>query len=155
MMNRTILTCAAALLLAAQAYAGDVTVSDAWARASVPGQQVGLVGMVITSQRDARIIAVTSPVSESAEIHTMTMDNGVMKMRQLEYLPLPAKKAVTLGPGGDHLMLIDLKQVLTAGGNAPLTVTVQFADQSTEKVNVTAQIQPLTAGQNRHQRQHQ
>ena len=70
----------AALLFSAQVQAGEVTVSDAWARATAPGQENGSVGLVITSQRDARLIAVTSPLAASAEIHTMTMDNGVVMM---------------------------------------------------------------------------
>ena len=145
---------AVALLFAAQVQAGDVSVSDAWSRATAPGQEVGMVALVITSEKDARIVAVSSPASATAEIHTMTMDNGVMKMRQLEYLPLSAKKPVTLGPGGDHLMLIGLKQALKAGETVALTLTVQFADKSTEKINVTAQIRALTTMQNKYQHHH-
>jgi hypothetical protein len=153
-MKRTIWLGAAALLLATQVQAGEVSVSEAWSRATAPGQEVGMVGLVITSQKDARIVAVTSPASETAEIHTMSMDNGVMKMRQLENLPLTAKKPATLGPGGDHLMLIGLKQPLKAGETVALTLTVQFADKSTEKINVTAQIRALTAMQNKYQHHH-
>lgn len=149
-MNRKSLIVVAALLLTAQVQAGEIKVSDAWTRATAPGQENGSVGLVITSQKDARLIAVTSPVAASAEIHTMTMDNGVMKMRQLEDLPLPAKQAVTLGPGSDHLMLFGLKHALKAGDKVPLTLTVQFADKSTEKINIKAQVKPLTAGQNKH-----
>jgi periplasmic copper chaperone A len=136
-----------ALIFAAQVQAGEITVSDAWSRATVPGQEVGMVGLVITSQKDARIIAVTSPVSTTAELHTMTMDNGVMQMRQLENLPLTAKQPATLGPGGNHLMLIGLKQSLKAGDKVPLTLTVQFADKSTEMITFKALVRPLTAGQ--------
>lgn len=149
-MNRKSLIVVAALLLTAQVQAGEIKVSDAWTRATAPGQENGSVGLVITSQKDARLIAVTSPVAASAEIHTMTMDNGVMKMRQLEDLPLPAKQAVTLGPGSDHLMLFGLKHALKAGDKVPLTLTVQFADKRTEKINIKAQVKPLTAGQNKH-----
>ena len=138
----------AALLLAAQAFAGEIKVSDVWARATAPGQENGSVGLVITSQKDARLIAVASPAAESAEIHTMTMDNGVMQMRQLEYLPLPAKQAVTLGPGGEHLMLFGLKHALKAGDTFPLTLTVQHADKKTEKIKIKALIRPLTAEHN-------
>lgn len=141
----------AGLLVSIQAKAGEVTVNDAWARATVPGQENGSVGLVITSQKDARLIAVNSPLAESSEIHTMTMDNGVMKMRQLEYLALPAKQPVTLGPGGDHLMLFGLRQALKAGDKVPLTLTVQHGDKSTENINIKAQVRPLTAGQNKHQ----
>lgn len=149
-MNRKSLIVIVALLFTAQVQAGEIKVSDAWARATAPGQENGSVGLVITSQKDARLIAVASPVAASAEIHTMTMDNGVMKMRQLEDLPLPAKQAVTLGPGSDHLMLFGLKHALKAGDKVPLTLTVQFADKRTEKINIKAQVKPLTAGQNKH-----
>jgi len=142
--------CVAAMLFAAQAQAGEVTASDAWARATAPGQENGSVGLVITCQKDARLIAVTTPASTSAEIHTMLMDNGVMKMRQLEFLPLPAKQPVTLGPGSDHLMLFGLKNPLKEGDNIHLTLTVQFADKSTEKVSVKALVRPLTAAPNKH-----
>lgn len=150
MINGKILIGVAALLLAAQAFAGEVKVSDTWARATAPGQEVGLVGMVIVSQTDARLIAVSSPVSASAEIHTMTMDNGIMQMRQLEYLPLTAKQPATLGMGGDHLMLIGLKHALKQGENVPLTLTVQFADKSTEKINVKANVKSLSEVQASH-----
>jgi periplasmic copper chaperone A len=142
---------AVALIFAAQVQAGEITVSDAWSRATAPGQEVGMVGLVITSQKDARITAVTSPVSTTAELHTMTMDNGVMQMRQLDNLPLTAKQPETLGPGGNHLMLIGLKHALKAGDKVPLTLTVQFADKSTEKITVKALVRPLTAGQGQQQ----
>lgn len=143
---------ALALLFAAHTYAAEVSVSDAWARATVPGQEVGLVGMVITSQKDARLIAVSSSASASGEIHTMTMDDGVMKMRQIEYLALPEKEAVTLGPGGNHLMLINLKHALHAGDKVPLTLTVEFADKSTLKINSEALVRPLAASREHHRR---
>jgi copper(I)-binding protein len=143
-----------ALIFTAQVQAGEITVSDAWSRATAPGQEVGMVGLVITSQKDARLIAVTSPVSTTAEIHTMTMDNGVMQMRQIEFLPLLSKQPVTLGPGGEHLMLFGLKHALKAGDKVPLTLTVQFADNSTEKITIKAIVRPLTAGQGQQQHHH-
>ncbi len=140
----------AALLLTAQVYAADVKIDDAWARATAPGQENGSVGLVITSAKDARLIAVTTPIAKFAEIHTMSMENGVMKMRQLEDLPLPAKQPVKLGPGGDHLMLFSLKKPLKAGEEIPLTLTIQFADKSSKKINIKAQIKPLSAGRDNH-----
>jgi len=140
----------AALLFVTQAQAGEVTVTDAWSRATAPGQEIGMVSLVITSQKDASIIAVTSPAATTSEIHTMTMDNGVMKMRQLESLPLIARQPATLGPGGNHLMLIGLKRALKADDTVTLTLTVQFADKSTEKINVNAQVKALTADQAQH-----
>jgi len=83
----------------------SVQVSKAWARATVPGQKVGGVYLEIRSSRDAKIIAVKSPVAASAEIHSMSNDGGVMRMRQLESLPLPAGETVELKSGGNHIML--------------------------------------------------
>ena len=143
-----------ALMLTTQVFAADIKVSDVWARATAPGQENGSVGLVITSPTDARLIAVTSPAAASAEIHTMTMEEGVMKMRQLEYLPLPAQQPVTLGPGSDHLMLFGLKKPLKAGDKVPLTITVQYANKKTSKINITAQVRPLTAVHDQHQHHH-
>jgi len=148
-LKNTILI-AALLVFTNPIYAGDISIKDAWARATAPGQANGSVALHITSTRDARLVAVSSTASASAEIHTMSMDNGVMKMRQLEYLLLPAKQTVTLGPGGDHLMLFDIKKPLKEGSYVPLTLTVQFADKSTEKVKVRAQILPLTGSGSKH-----
>ncbi len=134
------------LLLTTQVLAGEVSINEAWSRASAPGQENGFASMVITSKKDARVIAVSSSASTSVEIHSMTMDNGVMKMRQLDDLPLPAAQAVKLGSGGDHLMLIGLKHALKAGDNISLTLTIQFADKSIEKINVKAMVKPLTGG---------
>jgi len=134
-----------AMFFAAQSYASEITVTDAWARETAPGQENGSVGLLITSQNDARLISVETTAAASAEIHTMTMDNGVMKMRQLENLPLPARQAVSLGPGGDHLMLFGIKQPLKAGGKVPLSLTVQFADKRIEKIKINALIKPLTS----------
>ena len=138
---------AGVFLLSAQVYAGDIKVKDAWARATAPGQANGSVGVVITSKKDARLIAIKSAIAESAEIHTMSMDNGVMQMRQLDYLELPATQAVTLGPGGNHLMLFGLRHPLKAGTTLPLTLTVQYADKRTKDIKIKAQIRSLTTEQ--------
>lgn len=74
----------------------------------------------------------------------MVHENGMMKMRALDVLPLKAKQQVALGSDGNHLMLIGLKKPLSAGERVPLTVTVQFADKRRETVEVNAEVKPLT-----------
>lgn len=140
----------AVLLYAAQSFAGEVSVSDAWSRATAPGQVSAVVGLRITSQKDARMVALSSAAAAEAQMHSMTHENGMMKMRQLDSLALPAKREVVLGAGGDHLMLIDLKKPLKAGDIVPLTVTVQFADKSTEKIEIKAVVKPLTHDHQHH-----
>lgn len=90
------------------------------------------------------MIAVSSPASAEAQMHTMSHENGMMKMRMVESFALPAKQEVILGGGGDHLMLINLKKPLKAGDAVPMTLTVQFADKSTEKVEIKAMVRSLT-----------
>ncbi len=140
----------AMLLYAAQGFAGEVSVSDVWSRATAPGQDSAVVGLRITSQKEARMVALSSPAAAEAQMHSMTHENGMMKMRQLDSLTLPAKQEVVLGAGGDHLMLVNLKKPLKAGDVVPLTLTVQFADKSTEKVEIKAVVQPLTHDHQHH-----
>lgn len=135
----------AALLGVTQAWAGEVTVSGAWARASAPGQDSAAVYLRITSKRAAHLVAVTSPVADSAEIHSMTHDNGMMKMRELESLPLPAGQEVELGSGGNHLMLIGLKKPLKTGSKVPLVFTVQTADKHKEEIKIMAEVKSIAA----------
>jgi copper(I)-binding protein len=135
---------------AAQAGVGLVQVSEAWARATVAGQDSAAVALHIVSRKDARIIAVNSPVAASAKIHSMTHENGMMKMRALDDLPLAANKEVSLGSDGNHLMLVGLKKQLNGGDSVPLTITVQFDDKHTEKIEVKALVKPVTESHEGH-----
>lgn len=124
-MNLRIAPWLAGLLLtmSVAAHAAEaVKVSSAWARATVPGQEVGAAYMELKSVDDARLVKVESPAAGVVEIHSMKMQNGVMEMRMLETLPLPAGQVVKLEPGGLHLMLFDLKAPLRAGEE----ITVQL-----------------------------
>lgn len=94
--------------------------------------------MEIVSPRDARLTGVSSPVAGAAEVHSMTVDGGVMRMRAVEALDLPAGRPVKLAPGGYHVMLFDLKKPLVAGEKVPLTLVIEEAGKRTHKVAVTA-----------------
>ena len=94
--------------------------------------------MEIVSPRDARLTGVASPVARAAEVHLMTMDDGIMKMRLVEALDLPAGRPVKLAPGGYHVMLFDLKKPLLAGEKVPLTLVIEEAGKRTQKIAVSA-----------------
>lgn len=104
------------LLIATSAQAA-VAISDAWVRENAPSQVVGAAYMTLKSPQDRTLVFVESPAAGSVEIHSMTMNNNVMKMRKLEELPLKAGKPEKLAPGGFHLMLFDLKKPLKNGEN--------------------------------------
>jgi len=97
--------------------------------------------MNITSSHDARLVAVAvgKDVADRAEIHTMKHENGMMVMRQVDSLALPAGHAVSLG-AGDHIMLIGLKHPLKAGDSVPLQLTVETAGKRHETVKVDAKV---------------
>ncbi|MFO1312351.1 MAG: copper chaperone PCu(A)C [Burkholderiales bacterium] len=135
-----------ALALLASAACADVTVKDAWVRGTVTGQKATGAFMQLSSSTDAILVAAASPVAKVVEIHEMAMDGGVMKMRAVANLPVPAGKTVDLSPGGYHVMLMDLVQPLKEGDKVPLTLT--FADKAGKKTTqeVTAVVRPLAGG---------
>ena len=106
----------------------DVTVIDAWVRANVPGQSVGAAYMTLNSPQDSTLVYIESAAAGTVEIHSMSMNNNVMKMRKLEELPLKAGMAEKLAPGGFHLMLFDLAKPLKAGEKVNFTLC--FKDKS-------------------------
>lgn len=117
-----------------------VTINDAWARASKPGQEVGAAYMTLSSSDWSCLTKVSSAAAGAVEIHSMSMDKGVMKMRMLEHLELPAGKPVKLAPGGFHLMLFELKKPLAAGGKLELLLTFENEKGKTESKKVTLPI---------------
>ncbi len=99
-----------------------VKVESAWARATVQGQKATGAFMKLTAPQATRLVAVSTPVAGVAEIHEMKMDGGVMKMRAMPALDLPANQAVELKPGSYHLMLMDLKAPLIKDSSVALTL---------------------------------
>ncbi|HEY9108766.1 MAG TPA: copper chaperone PCu(A)C [Roseateles sp.] len=134
-MRRLLIASALFMSLAAQA---QVKVDDPWVRATVAPQKATGAFMQLTSAKPARVVAVSSPVAAMVEIHEMKMDDGVMKMRAVDALPLPAGQAVALQPGSYHVMLMGLKRPIKAGETVPLTLTVEAADGKRAAVEVKA-----------------
>jgi copper(I)-binding protein len=99
-----------------------VSITDAWVRPTNPGQEVGAAYMTFLSKQDITLVSIESSITDSVEIHNMTMENGVMKMRMLKSLALKAGDSYKLSPGGFHLMLFDLKKPLTVGEQVSFTL---------------------------------
>lgn len=118
--------------LASSYRSGSLTVDSPWARETAAGQSAGGAFLIISNKgRQAdRLVSATSPAAREVQIHTMSMDGGVMRMRQLKQgIEIPAGKTVELKPGGYHIMLMGLKQPLSRGSSVPLTLTFQKAGQ--------------------------
>jgi copper(I)-binding protein len=85
---------------------------------------------------DDVVVAMASPVAAAVEVHTMTMEEGMMRMRKLETLEVPAGKTVALEPAQLHLMLVGLKQPLVAGTRYPLSLTFKAGGKVSVDVEV-------------------
>ena len=139
MMKPLAALCAVALLTT-PALADTVKVDAPWVRATAPGQKVAGGFMTLTADADMVLVGGSSPVSKHFELHYMKMENGVMEMRQMKEIPLPKGKAVSLEPGGLHVMFIDLKQPIREGRKVPMTLVVKGADGKEQKLPVEAEV---------------
>jgi periplasmic copper chaperone A len=118
----------------------EVTVEGAWARTSPMAATNGAAYMVLTSSVDDRLVAasVDESVAATAEVHETAMDDetGEMAMREVDGIDLPAGTAVTLEPGGYHVMLLDLASPLEPGTTIEVTLTFEDAGEQTVTVEV-------------------
>ena len=143
-MKRSLLAIGA-LLAAASAFA-DVTVQDAWVRATVSGQKSSGAFMQITSSSDVTLVGARSPIAGVVEIHEMAMDeNMTMRMRAVKEIALPAGKPVALKPGGYHVMLLELKGPIEVGKKVPLRLLVKDRKGELDEVDVEVPVKSLTA----------
>ncbi|MCY4230576.1 MAG: copper chaperone PCu(A)C [Alphaproteobacteria bacterium] len=149
-MFRTVIAVAFAwpLFFAVPASAGGpLTVEDARARVLLPSRP-GVAWLTIrnTGGADDRLIGAESPVAARIELHTHIHGGGVMMMRKVENIDLPARGAAALEPGGDHLMLFGLETGLSPGDHFPLTLLFERA----EPVTVDVRIAPLAETTSKH-----
>jgi periplasmic copper chaperone A len=118
--------------------AGSINVKDAWVRLPPPGSQVGAAYLTLEPKLNMILTSAKSPVAKTVELHSMSMNDGVMQMRHLDKLTLEAGKAVKLEPGGLHLMLIDLNKPLKIGDKVPLDLKFTHGKNSTGTLRVVA-----------------
>jgi len=101
--------------------------------------------MKISSARGASLVGAESTAAGAVEVHEMSMDGNVMRMRAVPRLDLPAGKTVELKPGGYHMMLIDLKRPLKKGDSVPLRLKIENKDNTVSNVEVKAEVREATA----------
>lgn len=120
----------AALLSFGPARAEGPEISGAFIRATLPRAPVGGAYAAIANPgpEDDRLVSVSAPVGDGAEIHEMTHADGAMSMRALpEGLAIPAGSTVTLQPGGLHIMIHGLTAPLKQGDSLDLTLNFEKA----------------------------
>lgn len=112
--------------------AGDLVITQAWARATPNGAKIGGGYVTIENKGSApdRLIGGSTEVAAKLEVHEMAMKDGVMKMRPLDNgLTIDPGKTVKLAPGGYHLMMFDLKAPLKQGETVPVTLKFEKAGE--------------------------
>lgn len=126
---------------------GGLQIDNAYTRATAPGQQVAGGFMKIENKGPAdQLISASSPAAGEVQLHEMTMEGNIMKMRQLKDIPVPASSAVELKPGGLHLMFMNIKAPLNAGETVP--VKLKFAKAG--EVEVKFPVNAMGAGAMKH-----
>jgi periplasmic copper chaperone A len=124
--------------------AGSLKISAPWTRATPKGASVGGGYLKIsnTGTTPDRLVGGSTNVSSRFELHEMSMDNGVMKMRPVaKGIEIKPGQTVELKPGGYHVMFVDLKQPLEQG--KPIKATLQF--EQAGKVDVTFAVEGIGA----------
>lgn len=139
---------------AAASAAAGVSVENAWVRPTVAGQDVGAAYMTFNSKQDVTLIRIASDATNSVEIHSMSMQNGVMKMRMLENLAIKAGKPYKLEPGGFHLMLFDLKKPLTVGQHVNFELTFRTGNIEFKQLIKAPIKSPVDTGDHDHSHHH-
>lgn len=132
----TVLMGSVSLNAAAKDNLADVAVQNAWVRTTVPGQKASGAFMTLTAKADLQLVGVSSPVAGVSEVHEMKMTGDIMQMRAVPSLALPSGKAVTLRPGGYHIMLLDLKTALPKDTSVPLTLLFKDAKGGQSKIEL-------------------
>jgi len=120
--------------------AGDLVITQAWARATPKGAKIGGGYLTIENKGSTpdRLVGGSTEVADKLEVHQMAMKDGVMTMRPLDNgLTIDPGKTVKLAPGGYHLMMFDLKSPLKQGDTVP--VTLKFEKAGDVKVSLAVQ----------------
>lgn len=126
----------------------EITIDHPWARASIGQAKAGAAYVTFVNEGDAadRLVAVKADVSELVELHTHTMEDGVMRMRAVPAIDLPAGATTELKPGGLHIMLLNLKAPLVEGQSFPATLVFENAGE----IVVDVAIESMAEGMHDH-----
>jgi periplasmic copper chaperone A len=116
---------------------GAIAIDHPWARPTAAGQKAGGGYLKLSNAGSAdRLLSARSDVAATVELHSMTMDGNVMRMRQVDGIDLPAGQTVELKPGGFHIMFMGLKAPLKEGSSFPVKLRFEKAGEVTVEVKV-------------------
>lgn len=125
---------------------------DAWVRLSaVTGRPAAGFFTAHGTKKPDAVISITTPKAERVEMHSVSLENGVMRMRPEKSMAIPAYRETKLAPGGSHLMLFGVSPDVKPGSNIPLTFRFQSGETSTVNATVKAANDPAAQTTPAHQ----
>lgn len=126
------------LLISTPLFASQLSVEDQYIRATPPNSKNSAAFMVITNadKKEIKLLSASSDIAARVELHQHIMDDGLMKMRQVEEIIIKAGGSVALQPGGYHVMFLNLKQPLEEGQSISLSLSFDNGEQLTLDVPV-------------------
>ncbi len=109
----------------------QVTITDAWSRATAPGAKIAAGYMIIRNAASTpdKLVSASSPAAEKVETHLTVKDGDIFRMREVKGYDIPAGGSFELKPGGAHLMLVNVKAPLKEGDKVPLTLRFGHAGE--------------------------
>lgn len=132
------LLCVACPALAGDYMQGSIHIIEPWSRPLPAVSTNGAAYVTLMNMGDApdKLVSASTPAAERAELHTHIMEGGLMKMRHVESIEIPAGGRIALEPGGLHIMLFGLSEPLTEGRSYPLTLGFERAGEVEVEVMV-------------------
>jgi copper(I)-binding protein len=126
----------------------EMGVADAWIKTAPPGATVlaGYLDLQNGTSEDWSLTKLSSSAFKSIEMHSMSMQDGMMRMRQLDQILIPAHSIVRLTPNGKHLMLRQPKTAIVKGEPIPLILHFLSAAGETKVLNLIASVGDSTSG---------
>lgn len=133
-LPRLLVLAAGLSLTSLVAHADSLTIEDAQVRAVPPGSQASAAFMTLRNpgERDVALVAAESPAAEVVELHDHQNVDGVMQMRQVQQIAIPAGGSAELAPGGLHMMLIGLTAPLVEG--EPVEIELRFESGESQRL---------------------
>ncbi len=143
-MNKLLLT-VGLIVITGLSFAKDISVDSPYVREVPPGQMTSASFLTLTNSTDKEIslIKVTSDVAKNIELHEHIHEDGMMSMRQVTKVLIPANGKITLKPGGFHIMLIGLTRKIKAGDIIDLGLEFDNKEKQTIKAEVKKIIQGM------------
>jgi len=120
----------------------DIRIENPWIRASTGPNAALFMTLVNTGETPEKLIGAQTDVCAHAELHTHVEESGVFRMREIEFIEIPAERSADLKPGGHHVMLMKIHAPLQEGDEVP--VTLSFEKQ--KGISFTAPVKAMAGG---------